>query len=152
VIAAMASETNSWSQCRRCRVHSALCFLLPPGLRWREDRNEALFHESSRRFRPDPRYVSAVSADFSTGRIAFNPKATLLDWLASSLLDCRHKLGFCSRKRCATPYFVKTHPRARYCSEACFRESRLESKSRWWKRNRSKRAPPLNGKKSAKEA
>jgi hypothetical protein len=106
----------------------------------------------------DARYFPAVKVDFSSGKIGLAPSATLLDWLAISLLDCRHRLGICERDGCATPYFVKMHPRARYCSEDCFRQSRLEKKNQWWKLNRGKdakhsarnRAAIVKAKKSAK--
>jgi hypothetical protein len=84
------------------------------------------------------RHYPALRIDFASGRISLKPHATLLDWLAESLLESRHRLGICEREGCPTPYFVKTHPRARYCSEHCFRESRLEKKNQWWKRNRGK--------------
>jgi len=87
-----------------------------------------------------PRYFPAVEVDFSSGRICLAPHATLLDWLAESLLEFRHRLGICEREGCATPYFVKAHPRARYCSESCFRASRLEKKNNWWKENLGKDA------------
>jgi hypothetical protein len=86
----------------------------------------------------DPRWFPALKVDFSSGKISVTPHKTLLDWLAQSLLECRHRLGICEREGCATPYFVKAHPRARYCSEACFRASRLEKKNSWWKENRGK--------------
>lgn len=104
----------------------------------------------------DARYNPAVKVDFSSGKIALDPSATLLYWLANSLLQCRHRLGICKRQGCATPYFVKSHPRAKYCSELCFRESRLEKKNQWWKDNRgkdSKKSAPTRkarAKKSAK--
>jgi hypothetical protein len=88
----------------------------------------------------DARFFPAVKVDFSSGKIGLSPSATLLDWLATSLLECRHRLGICEREGCTTPYFVKMHPRARYCSEGCFRESRLEKKNQWWKRNHGKNA------------
>jgi hypothetical protein len=88
----------------------------------------------------DARYFPAVEVDFSSGKIGLNPSATLLDWLGSSVLEFRHRLGICEREGCTTPYFVKTHPRARYCSEGCFRQSRLGKKNQWWKRNRGKDA------------
>ena len=84
------------------------------------------------------RNFPALRIDFASGKISLKPHATLLDWLAESLLECRHRLGICDRDGCATPYFVKAHPRARYCSEHCFRQSRLEKKNQWWKRNRGK--------------
>jgi hypothetical protein len=86
----------------------------------------------------DPRYYPAVEVDFSSGQIAVSRFATLLDWLAMSLSGCRRKLGICEREGCTTPYFVKMHSRSRYCSEECFRQSRLEKKNQWWKNNRGK--------------
>lgn len=96
----------------------------------------------------DARYFPAVRVDFSSGRIRLDPSATLLDWLAISLLECRRRLGICERQGCATPYFVKPHPRARYCSEACFHQSRVEKKSEWWKRNRG--TNPKNSRRRSK--
>jgi hypothetical protein len=91
----------------------------------------------------DARVFPAVKVDFSSGKIGLGLPATLLDWLASSLLERRHKLGTCQREGCPTPYFVKMHPRSRYCSEDCFRQSRLGKKSQWWKQNRGKEAKSL---------
>lgn len=86
----------------------------------------------------DARYFPAVKVDFSSGKIGLGKPTTLLDLLASWLLECRRKLGICERESCQTPYFVKRHPRSRYCSESCFRQSRLDKKNQWWKRNRGK--------------
>lgn len=98
----------------------------------------------------DPRYYPAVEINFASGRIALTPHATLLDWLAKCLLECRHRLGQCEREGCGTPYFVKAHPRQKYCSEMCFRESRLEQKNQWWKKNRGKDAQRSPAKVSAR--
>ena len=92
----------------------------------------------------DARYYPAVKVDFSSGKVS-PTSATLLDWLASSLLECRHRLGICEREGCSTPFFVKDHPRRRYCSEDCFRQSRQGKKNQWWKDHRgkaSKKAAP----------
>src|SRR5579884_1192702 len=87
----------------------------------------------------DPRhFYPPVEIDFSSGTTFVSRFATLLDWLANSLLKCRRRLGVCEREGCTTPYFVKMHSRSRYCSENCFRESRLAKKNRWWKANRGK--------------
>lgn len=94
----------------------------------------------------DPRYYPALRVDFSDGKIKSAPSVTLLDWLANALLESRHRLGKCEREGCTTPYFVKTHPRARYCCEACFRASRLEKKNQWWKQNRGTKAESVAGK------
>jgi hypothetical protein len=96
----------------------------------------------------DPRYYPALKVDFSDGKIKSAPSVTLLDWLANALLECRHRLGMCEREGCATPYFVKTHPRGRYCSEACFRASRQEKKNQWWKQNRGIGTKPITGKRT----
>lgn len=93
----------------------------------------------------DARYYPALKVDFSSGKISVT-SATLLDWLASSLLECRHRLGICEREGCSTPYFVKDHPRRRYCSEDCFRQSRQGKKNQWWKDHRgkaSRKAAPI---------
>ena len=87
----------------------------------------------------DPSAPPVLEVDFPSGRFKFRPE-TLLDWLVLSLLECRQNLAICERKECPTPCFVKTHPRAKYCSEACFQHSRLEQKNQWWRENRSKGA------------
>ena len=87
----------------------------------------------------DPRhFYPPVEINFSSGATFISRFATLLDWLANSLLKCRRRLGICEREGCTTPYFVKMHSRSRYCSEECFRQSRLEKKNQWWKDNRGK--------------
>jgi hypothetical protein len=87
---------------------------------------------------PDPRYFPAMKVDFSSGKVTVSPTGTLLDWLACALVECRRRLGICEREGCTTPYFVKMHPRARYCSEDCFHQSRQRKKTQWWKDNRGK--------------
>jgi hypothetical protein len=86
----------------------------------------------------DPRYYPAVTVDFSSGKVTVSPTGTLLDWLAYALVECRRRLGICERGGCTTPYFVKLHPRARYCSENCFHQSRQQKKAQWWQDNRGK--------------
>jgi hypothetical protein len=98
----------------------------------------------------DPRYFPQLKVDFSDGKIKSAPAATLLDWLANALLEHRHKLGICAREGCTTPYFVKSHPRGRYCSESCFRASRLEKKNQWFKRNRGAGSRPAVGSRRGK--
>jgi hypothetical protein len=80
---------------------------------------------------------SAVVADFETGKITIKPR-TLLDWLAKCLLENRRKLAFCKRKGCQTPYYVKMHPRHKYCSVTCASEIAIERKKQWWRDNRGK--------------
>ena len=48
----------------------------------------------------------------------------------------RAKLRKCGRARCQTPYFVAEHRSQRYCA-TCKTEARLESKRKWWSRNKS---------------
>ncbi|HZP32378.1 MAG TPA: hypothetical protein VFB23_03360 [Candidatus Acidoferrales bacterium] len=86
----------------------------------------------------DPRYHASIGVDYSSGESVLTATATLLDWLASWLLHLRRSLAICKREGCTARYFVKTHPRTQYCSESCFRESRLEQKNKWWVRNRGK--------------
>lgn len=77
----------------------------------------------------------------------FEPR-TLLDYLAVWLLTFRRqrKLGFCERKGCLHPYYVKDHPRYRYCSEACSYEASIGRKSHWWRKNRGVKAHGRTGK------
>jgi hypothetical protein len=100
----------------------------------------------------DPRYFPALSVDFSDGRIKPGPSVTLLDWLASGLVKYRRMLGICKREECPAPYFVKPHPRAKYCSPTCFQESRLGQKSVWWVKNRGGDAKPTTGKRIQKKS
>jgi hypothetical protein len=79
-----------------------------------------------------------LDVDFSTGRVMVKPE-TLLDWLVWSLMECRTRLAICQRKGCATPFFVKSHPRNRYCSPECSHQEREIKKAKWEKSNRSQR-------------
>lgn len=108
-----------------------------------------VWHQFGKARRP-PRYFPALRVDFSDGKIKSSPANTLLDWLANALVECRHRLGNCEREGCKTPYFMKSHPRGRYCSEACFRESRREKKNQWWKQNPGMGAKPEVGKPTRK--
>lgn len=62
---------------------------------------------------------------------------TLLDYLAVWLFLFRDKgkLAICERKDCPHPYYVKQHPRSRYCSKECSHNAELTRKVRWWKQN-----------------
>jgi hypothetical protein len=80
-----------------------------------------------------------IEVDFPSGRINVRP-STLVDWLVLSLIECRRNLAICARESCPTPYFVKTHPRTRYCSPTCFAAAREAGQRRWEKENRSVRS------------
>jgi hypothetical protein len=79
-----------------------------------------------------------IEVDFSSGRITLRPQ-TLLDWLVLSLIECRRSLSICAREECATPYFVKTHPRTKYCSIDCFNLARERGQKEWETANRRTR-------------
>ena len=66
----------------------------------------------------------------------FEPR-TLLDYLAVWLLVFRRqgKLAVCKRKDCKR-FFVKAHPRYRYCSTDCSDEIRKAGKALWFRNNR----------------
>jgi hypothetical protein len=85
----------------------------------------------------DPQSRPAVVADFESGKITVRPR-TLLDWLAKSLLDYRDRLAICERENCEHAYFVKAHPRQRFCSHDCANTVRQEKKERWWAENRDR--------------
>jgi hypothetical protein len=76
-----------------------------------------------------------IEVDFSSGRITITPQ-TLLDWLVLSLIECRRGLAICAREACATSYFVKTHPRTKYCSIECFHLERERGQKEWERANR----------------
>jgi hypothetical protein len=76
-----------------------------------------------------------IEVDFSSGRITIRPQ-TLLDWLVLSMIECRRGLAICAREACATPYFVKTHPRTKYCSIRCFQLERERGQKEWERVNR----------------
>ena len=82
------------------------------------------------------RHGLRVEVDFPSGRINLRPE-TLLDWLVLSLIECRRNLAICANENCPTPYFVKTHPRARYCSLSCSGVARQAGQRRWEQANRS---------------
>jgi len=48
----------------------------------------------------------------------------------------RERLKKCRRAQCQTPYFIAEHLSQRLCA-ACKMEARLESKRKWWSKNRS---------------
>jgi hypothetical protein len=77
----------------------------------------------------------------------FKPR-TLLDYLAVWLLTFRRqrKLAFCELKGCPRPYYVKDHPRHRYCSQTCSHEAKIRREVRWWHDNRGSRAKAIKGK------
>jgi hypothetical protein len=75
----------------------------------------------------------ALDVDFAKGRITVIPE-TLLDWLVLSLMECRTRLAICKRKRCVTPFFVKDHPKNKYCSPECSALAHDGQKREWEKR------------------
>jgi len=77
-----------------------------------------------------------VEVDFPSGRINLRPN-TLIDWLVLSLIECRRKLTICANGSCRKPYFVKTHPRDRYCCKDCSDMGRQVGQQRWEQANRS---------------
>jgi hypothetical protein len=78
-----------------------------------------------------------IAVDFFSGQITVTPE-TLLDWLVLSLIACRRNLAICASIRCKAPYFVKIHPRTRYCSLECFASGRLRGQREWEKAKRKK--------------
>jgi hypothetical protein len=85
----------------------------------------------------DPESRPVIDADFESGKIRVRPR-TMLDQLAKWLLECRNKLAVCQWKNCETPYYVKKHPRYKYCSTSCAEKAGRERKSRWWRDSRGK--------------
>ncbi len=85
----------------------------------------------------DPGRRPAVVADFTTGTVTVKPR-TLLDWLAKWLLQYRDSLAICERKGCTTAYYVKTHPRQRFCTPKCADSARQQKKKQWWAENRER--------------
>src|SRR5258708_3110277 len=78
--------------------------------------------------------MPAIIPDFTSGRISLKPR-NLLDWLVQSLLECRNNLAICERKDCSTRYFIKSHPRQRFCSAPCADTVRETKKKAWWAEN-----------------
>ena len=78
-----------------------------------------------------------LEIDFPSGRAEVKPK-TLLDWLVWSLIECRRRLAICANRGCMAPYFVKPHPRAKYCSVACSEIGRQIGQRRWEESHRTK--------------
>jgi hypothetical protein len=85
----------------------------------------------------DPRRRPALVADFDSGMVTIKPR-TLLDWLAKSVLEYRHKLAVCERQGCSHPYFVRIHARQRFCSKECANSVRKTKKERWWTENKER--------------
>jgi hypothetical protein len=78
-----------------------------------------------------------IEVDFPSARISLIPE-TLLDWLVLSLMACRRNLAICANQACQKPYFVKTHPRRKYCSDECSAVGREAGQRRWEKVKRAK--------------
>lgn len=87
--------------------------------------------------------VLELKVDFPAGRIDIRPN-TLLDWLVLSFIDCRLRLAICANEECGTPYFVKIHPRTRYCSTACSGIGRQKGQRKWEEEHRTKDAQRRN--------
>jgi len=64
---------------------------------------------------------------------------SLLDYMVTWLMVFRRqrKLAVCELKGCPQPYFVKSHPRYRYCSPTCGDQARMVRKARWQRENRA---------------
>lgn len=76
-----------------------------------------------------------IDVDFPTGKLTVVPE-TVLDWLVLSMIACRRNLSICANPGCQTPYFVKTHPRAIFCSLDCSAAGRARSQREWEKAKR----------------
>jgi hypothetical protein len=74
-----------------------------------------------------------IALDWANSRLELLPRSlNELAWL--TLLQHSRRLGICANKEhgCPTPYFLKTKPKHRFCSEACAAPTQREFKRRWW--------------------
>ena len=74
-----------------------------------------------------PNYRPLVRVDFVAGKLGIEPR-TLLDWMATWLVEYRKYLAICQWKKCRR-YFVKSgrHARYRYCTQECSHQAKQRS-------------------------
>ncbi len=97
--------------------------------------------------------ATVVEMVSSRGAVRFAPRS-LLDYLVIWLVKFgrQRKLAFCELPGCASPYYVKMHPRYRYCSTACGDEARSKRHSKWWRDNRSPAAQRTSTRKTGQSS
>ena len=82
-----------------------------------------------------------LSVDHRSLRVSIVPD-TLLDLLVKWVIELpAWQLGTCELQDCSHRYYIKKHPRDRYCSPQCTREADRLKKLRWSRRSRGTAGP-----------
>lgn len=75
-----------------------------------------------------------IRVDWSGGRLYLEPRDLMeVAWL--TLLCNSRRLAICGNQMngCLTPYFLRTKPKQRFCSDACALPTQREHKLKWWR-------------------
>lgn len=74
-----------------------------------------------------------LRVNWEEGSLWLSPR-DLNEYVWLSLLQYSQRLGICANKDngCPTPYFLKSKPNQKYCSDGCALPAQREFKRQWW--------------------